>query len=261
MKFIDCHMHYFGDKIDNIKSQINSSKYKDIYLGYQSINYENIDISQHINMCQGGFIMPYCIKETNIKYANNKLLKFAESLNKNNIYFFPFIENNIFEKMDMDNIKGFKEHFYIHNSFQCHERDKSYRYLSDNKKLLILHCDNNIRVDYVKYLIDKYPNMLIQIAHMGIFRNCIAETKYVIDEISNLENIYFDISTVFDKYIIEYAFKLMPERILFGTDIPYIIDSDYMDKYIQFIENCKFTSEEKKKLYYENAEGLINKIN
>ena len=67
-------MHYFGDKIDNIKSQINSSKYKDIYLGYQSINYEYIDISQHINMCQGGFIMPYCIKETNIKYANNNLL-------------------------------------------------------------------------------------------------------------------------------------------------------------------------------------------
>ena len=258
-KIIDCHMHYLCN-IDEIRDCVERSKYKDIYLGYSSIDYDHLDIANHLNICDGGFIMPYCFKETNINDANRKLFSFSKCFNKRNFYFLPFINNDIDEFMVYDGTIGLKEHFYIHDSFRYYERIKAYQYLNDYKKLLIIHCDNSIRIDYVKYLAEQYPQMLIQVAHLGIFRNSKTASKLVIDELTDCKNVFFDISTVFDKEIIQLAVKKIPERILYGTDIPYVSPNNCVEKYDNLLKDCNLSVKQTENVLYNNATVLIERL-
>ena len=259
MKMIDCHMHYVKDA-SAVKKIVCSSQWKDIYLGYREIKFEKLDIMDHIYKCDGGFIMPYCFKETDVNEANRELAELKLKFTRNNFYFLPFITDSVSETLEDKNVIGMKEHFYIHDSFKYFERKKSYTYLSDHKKMLILHCDNSIRIDYVRYLLEHYPNMIVQVAHMGVFRNSLDASKLVIDKLSGYDNVYFDISTVFDTNIIKYAYQKMPDRILFGTDVPYLQEDAYFEKYNKLILECQLDSESIEKIYYKNAECLLERI-
>lgn len=260
MDFFDAHVHYFGDDLKIFKEQINDSKYKNIYLGYSSINFNKLDITEHLSKCSGAFIMPYCIKETDISKANASLNDFVKQNKTCKIYSVPFIDTSEKEFDRFDKFIGFKEHFYLHNSFQYEDRINSYKYLSDKNKLLILHCDNGIRVDYVKFLLEKYPKMNIQVAHLGVFRGCKEASKLVIDELSSHNNVYFDISTIFDTEIIRYALKKNSNNILFGTDVPYVLRDQYIEEYISVIKNCDISNQDAKKLFKYNAYNLLEKI-
>jgi hypothetical protein len=252
-------MHYLSD-VSQAKDIIENSKYKDIYLGYSSIDYDKLDIRDHISMCDGGFIMPYCFKETEIPKANKQLLELVDALKKKGFYFLPFVDNNVDERLEIKEIIGLKEHFLVHDSFRYYERIESYKYLNEKKKMLLLHCDNSIRIEYVRHLTQEFPDMIIQVAHLGVFRNSYKASKLVIDELSVLENVYFDISTVFDAEIIKYAVSKMPNRVLFGTDVPYIQDKLYFEKYNNVVKMTGLSDEVVEKLYYKNATSLIERI-
>lgn len=93
-----------------------------------------------------------------------------------------------------------------------------------------------------------------------MFRNSLDASKLVIDKLSGYDNVYFDISTVFDTNIIKYAYQKMPDRILFGTDVPYLQEDVYFEKYNKLILECQLDSESIEKIYYKNAERLLERI-
>lgn len=256
----DAHIHMVTNDIDKIKSIVTNSKYRDIYLGYSAINYDKLDISEHLKACDGGFVMPYAFKETNIREANVELKKFADKSKLKKYYYVPFIDEELYDEMVFDKTIGLKEHFYIHDSFKFYQRLKAYEYLNDEKKLLIIHCDNSIRINYIKFLHEKFPDMKIQVAHLGVFRNSPVASRLVLDELIDLENVYFDISTIFDHDLIKYAINSNPEKVLFGTDVPYIQDDDYMKKYFDCIDKCDFNFTDRTGLMESNAKRLVDDI-
>lgn len=103
--------------------------------------------------------------------------------------------------------------------------------------------------------------MLIQVDHLGVFRNSFPASKLVIDELSTYRNVYLDSSTVFDRDIIMYAVNKMDDRILFGTDVPYVCDDNYMEKYCMMLNECGLNREILERIYYKNAEELLKKLN
>lgn len=258
MKFYDAHIHYIGkNSVDLLNKTVETSKYKNIFLGYVAWE-KSINIDEHIKSCAGGFVMPYCLKELSPSIGNEELINNFSTHKSMNMV--PFISTNVEDFVDFDNFVGYKEHFYIHNCFQWAERDACYKYLNDKKKLLILHCDNINRIDYVRFLCEKYPDMIIQIAHLGRFPNSFDASKLVLKELSDLKQIYFDVSATFDSELLRYATSLAEDRILFGTDVPYVYTPNYMEKYEQIISRANLSDICREKLMTENYLELISKI-
>lgn len=258
MNFFDSHLHYVGEDLLELKNTANTSPYRDIFIGYTAFSYFEFDYSKYLDSIDGCFLMPACLKETNIAKANLRFALFVEQKRMPKVYSIPFIQED--SVPEMFNSIGLKEHFYLHNCFQWENRRKSYEYLNDNHKLLLLHCDNINRIDYVKFLHEKYPNMIIQIAHLGCFQNSVPASFLVIDELSSLENIYFDNSAVYNSDILSYAIKTAPSKILFGTDIPYIGNMNYVDRYQPLLKSCNLDNDVTKLLLFENARRLVSEI-
>ena len=259
MKIFDSHIHYFGYSFDDFQNIIESSKYKDIFLGYKAISRKSLSIDEHIQKMSGGFVMPYCIKETNVNSANLHLLSFFQNIEVPEWYAVPFISWDLNKYVQFPRTIGMKEHFYLHNGFEWQNREDNYRYLNDHHLLLIIHSENLSRIDYLKFLATRYPEMYIQVAHLGSFRNCDAATKLVIDELAVFPRIYFDISTVFDPELIKYAQNKVNNRVLFGTDVPYI-SCDKTNEYLNMLASINFDSEQLSCVLYENARELVEKI-
>lgn len=258
MNYIDTHIHYCEYSVDELKLIIGNSKYKDIFLGYDKINYNLLNIDEYISTCQKVFLMPFVLKETHIETANNNLLSYLHSTKNTNIFPVPLITTNLEQMEAFPNCIGAKEHFYTHNCFEWANRTEAYNHLVN--KLLILHCDNINRIDYVKHLSIRFPHMLIQIAHLGIFKNCPPATKQVIIELSKLKNVYFDMSTVLDENILKFAINVVPEKILFGSDIPYMAEDNCIELYGEQLYNLGAMDSQIDAILFENANRVLEKI-
>ena len=258
MLFYDSHIHYIGkENVELLNETINRSKYKNIFLGYTAWE-KSIDIDAHIRACQGGFIMPYCLKELMPSAGNSELVnRFSDHPTMNIV---PFISTRVESFVDASNYVGYKEHFYIHNCFEWATRTSCYQYINEKRKLLILHCDNINRIDYVKFLCQKYPNMTIQIAHLGRFPNSTDASKLVLDELSQLKHVYFDISAMFDPSLLLYAISRAEDKILFGSDVPYVYTPDYMKKYEDMLNDTHISDHTRNKLLIGNYLELLDKI-
>ena len=206
------------------------------------------------------FLIPACLKETDIIYANETLKLCAQRhISNKKIYYAPFIEEfNVCSEFSQ--FIGFKEHFLIHNCFEWANRERYYKYLDASRKLLMLHCDNINRIDYVKFFSNRYLNMYIQVAQLGCFQNSVAASLLVLDELSQLSNVYFDSSAVYNGDVLAHALKIAPDKILFGTDVPYIGSNKFTEKYKSVIEICNISEDKPRRLFSENAFELINKI-
>lgn len=197
----------------------------------------------------------------NRHYLLNAILKLCTQRHTSNkiIYYAPFIEeSNVCSKFPQ--FIGYKEHFLIYNCFEWANKERSYKYLDENHKVLVLHCDNINRMDYVKFLRNRYPNMYIQVAHLGCFQNSIAASLLVLDELSQLSNDYFDTSVVYNDEVLAHVLEIAPNKILFGTNIPYIGPHKFTEKYESVIGVCNISEDILRKLLSENALELINKI-
>lgn len=248
MKFFDSHLHYVDDAEEMAKIA-NESKYKDVFIGY-AFSMAHVDYESHLKQSCGCILMPACLKETNIQQANESLRDWFSRHSSKKTFCVPFIEEEL-SCIEFPKFVGYKEHFYIHNCFEWARRERAYHYLDAHHKLLIN------RIDYVKFLRDRYPNMIIQIAHLGCFQNSVSASLLVLDELTKLPNVYFDGSAVFNEKLLAYALKIAPNRILFGTDMPYIGEEKVIDRYEPVVEAC--IDSIKKKFLYENACEMIEK--
>lgn len=253
---IDSHLHYSYFNESDLHNIITKSPYYDKYMLYHSVLYDKIDITKYLKTCEKAFLIPFVYKEMDIGKSNTELYNFAKKYN--NIFCLPLIGDNSI--IDNHNILGMKEHFLVHNCFDVCLRDEYYSYLNKKKKILLIHCDDSVRLKYIKYLREKYPDMILMIAHLGEDRKNIANTIQFLERYKNDLNIYFDISTVFDEKVLLFAKdNLIIEHILYGSDLPYGNDSKIFEKYISLHKKI-FNESQLKNIYSTNAQKLIEKI-
>lgn len=249
MKIIDSHVH-IGD-YERVKNILKNTIYLNKFRLYSSIDPNVVlNTDNYLNDTEGYFAIPIVFKEIDIVEENNFLEEHAK-INKKAIPV-PLIEPNT------KNFKSllYKEHFLLHNYEEYETRYDTYSFLNENGGYLLIHCDDKIRVDYINYLMEKFPNMHIIIAHMGrnVFENYDFTTN-VIDQFHSKDNIMFDTSTITNPEILKYGIsKCGAERILYGSDFPYekkITDSE--NQFTDIIYSLGLPTSAMENIFYNNA--------
>ena len=82
--------------------------------------------------------------------------------------------------------------------------------------------------------------------------------KSIIDNFYSNERIYFDTSTITNKFIIQYGIeKIGSDRILFGTDYPYEkFRDDSPEKFSEIIYKLDVPDQVKEKIIFKNAKTI-----
>lgn len=250
----DCHTHYYGDETDKLRFLAENSEYASKYMCYHSINYSMMKEEENIDKDILYFMMPFVLKELDIKSANSRLREFTNSYS--NIMQIPLLGDDLENYKRFHHLIGFKEHFLLHEMPHAAQRAPYYEYLDRHGKILLLHCKDTGRVEYIDELHRKYPNMYIQIAHLGVNRKTIEETKPLFARFANDDHIYYDVSTIYDFDFIEENYPLIQHQILYGTDCPYI-SCDNAEAQIKFFQNHTRIVEQMNM----NADRLLKSLN
>ncbi|MBO7490647.1 MAG: amidohydrolase family protein [Bacteroidales bacterium] len=259
-KVFDAHIHYFYGNKEDMKTFLSTSPYKDMYFAYHSVNFDYLNVDSYLSDIFGAFLMPFILKETDISNTNKTLFEYVRCLSSS-IYPVPLIDevNDCVQYIEMS--VGAKEHFIKHNAFACERRTDAYKHLNDHEKFLILHCDDNVRNNYVDYLLQRYDKMKIILAHLGVNRRDNNLTLNTLQKFATNKRVYFDTSTIFDSNILTAACSIIPnERILFGSDTPFVLKENPIDEAIECIMGLNLTEEEKRNILYKNAQTLISNI-
>ena len=254
----DAHMHYFHGKCEDMERILSTSPYKDSYFVYHSVNFNCIDIDSYLSTVSGAFLMPFILKETNIQEANKSLFEYSEKFSTS-IYPIPLIDEDTDCLQYLDKSIGAKEHFIKHNAFACERRERAYRLLDCHRKFLILHCGDNVRFNYVEYLLQRYKNLRIVLAHLGVNRMNRNLTNKVLEKYSAESRVYFDTSTIFDADVLKYACSIIPiERIFFGSDTPFVVRDNPIEDAVKSIMELDISDSDKKNILHNNVIEFIN---
>jgi len=250
----DCHIHYYGDEAAPLRILAETSEYASKYMCYHSINFSMIEKESVIdeNCCY--FMMPFALKELDITAANRRLWEFSNSFS--NIMQIPMLGDDMEHYKMFRNLIGFKEHFLHHEMTDVLKRAPYYEYLNSHGKLLLVHCKDTGRLEYIEALRRAYPDMYIQIAHLGVNRKNIEATKPLFSRFAGDDHIFYDVSTVFDFEFIAENYPVVHSQILYGTDDPYISD-EQAEKQKEFFENNSWMMDEMNR----NADRLLKAVN
>ncbi len=219
MKYNDSHLH-IGD-YQRVKDILSNTVFLNKYKLYKAVNPITIkQTKEYLDLINDFFAIPIVFKEINIEQENEFIKKYCKNIKKgipvelinDNKYFYYY-----------NRIPFFKEHFLLHKFDELNNRSLYYDFLNQNEGYLILHCNDKIRIEYIKKLINMFPKMNIIIAHLG--RDTYENTTFIEEvllEFKNYTNIYFDISTISNIYNIKMALSIIDSsRILYGSDFPY----------------------------------------
>lgn len=254
----DAHLHYFYGSREDMERILSTSPYKDSYFVYHSVNLERLDIDLYLTKISGAFLMPFILKETNIHVANQSLFEYSEKFS-HTVYPIPLVDEDTDCLQYIDRSIGAKEHFIKHNAFACERRERAYSHLDDHGKFLILHCGDNVRYNYVEYLLQRYKKMRIILAHLGVNRRELGLTQKVIQKYSNDSRVYFDTSTIFDSEILNFACSVIPnERIFFGSDTPFVVRPNPVEDAVKCLMELSISDSEKENILYKNVKNFIN---
>jgi len=131
--------------------------------------------------------------------------------------------------------------------------DPFYEEVSKLKIPIIYHCGPTGVNSIVSIcnVADKFPELKIIIGHMGVWWEQLTEAGWLLKK---YENVYLETSGSLSHIMIEKAVELVgPERVMFGTDTPYI---EYeLEK--RRVEIAKLTDDEKRMIMGENACRLL----
>lgn len=249
IELCDSHLH-IGD-YNEISRILDTSIYKDKYKVYSCINKEVLlDQDRYISTLKGFFAIPHVFKEIDIQKNNKYILNYC----KNNEKAVPIllVEDNYNFTGNYDT-KIFKEHFLLNRYDDYKKRSLSYDYLNENSGYLLIHCKDTIRIEYINYLLNNYPNMNIIVAHLGrdIYENPFFIND-VLDSFKHDDRVLFDISTIHNIDNIKNSInKVGNERVMYGSDFPFEIENyKSYENSVEMITNY---------FDYETAERLLNK--
>ncbi|MCL5770900.1 MAG: amidohydrolase family protein [Actinobacteria bacterium] len=143
------------------------------------------------------------------------------------------LEGDTFNKIKgFKNFLGFKPYPSLakkeNNEVSIHEFLNEYvlDYANSKGLFILLHLPRKKRladhrnIEEVKYLTKKYPDVKFLLAHLGR-SYCLGDISEAVEQVSKIENLFFEISFVNDWEIFELVIKKIGcKRIIFGSDMP-----------------------------------------
>lgn len=131
----------------------------------------------------------------------------------------------------------------------------AYKYADENKWPVLIHTWGERDVRTITEIAKSYPNAIFIMGHSGgDLRSMILAVELAKD----VDNIYLDLtgSAMYNGIIEYYVEKIGSERILFGTDFPFIDPRPA----IGWVESSKIKEEDKLNILHKNAEKILSLI-
>lgn len=131
----------------------------------------------------------------------------------------------------------------------------AYKYADENKWPVLIHTWGERDVRTIIEIAKSYPNAIFIMGHSGgDLRSMILAVELAKD----VDNIYLDLtgSAMYNGIIEYYVEKIGSERILFGTDFPFIDPRPA----IGWVESSKIKEEDKLNILHKNAEKILSLI-
>ncbi|OGF51035.1 MAG: hypothetical protein A2231_04205 [Candidatus Firestonebacteria bacterium RIFOXYA2_FULL_40_8] len=265
MKIIDVHTHFFPDNIGPSTVKMLAEKANISASGEGTaasmLEYMKLDgVTVSVNC-------PVATKKEQVKGINKRMIEFNKT-SKSIIGFgamhplYMEIGNPVeeIEFLAANGIKGIKLHPEYQTFYPDDPSMKSiYEACAKNNIIILFHAG----VDFAyPDLVHATPKRLLEVSKVTGLKMILAHTGSYqmwddVHDVLSGRGIYFDTSYSAEiesgimKKIIK---KNTPERMLFGSDFPWM----RAKKVIDMIEGLGLDTDTKEKLYYRNAEKLLN---
>lgn len=166
-------------------------------------------------------VKPVCIPLVKDLVSREDINKYVIDESRKNDFFpvviYPASKEHINKSI------GIKVHPIINGkSIENMLRDEILNKIDKRDKICIVHCpeDASTYIDFLSETCSSYEINFI-LAHMARCRNHLEKLTKILKKVKNLDNIYFDVSTVSESKIFSKTIETSGyDKILFGTDIP-----------------------------------------
>lgn len=263
MKIIDFHTHYFPDDLaTRAISQIRD--HVPFMTNYTDGTLSGLIKSMKESGIEKSVTLPVATKPTQVKIINNAVFKLKDT---NIIPFaaihpdFKNFESEIIRIKDAE-VKGVK----LHPEYQEFMADDKvvypiYEELSSRGLIALFHAgkdpwpvrNKGAYPKRLKNIVRDFPKLKIVAAHLGGWD--------MWDEVYDVlasENIFFDTSAIIkrvsEKLFMKIIKKHGTEKILFGTDSPWLSQKES----IKYIQKMPLTESEKEMILHGNATNLLS---
>jgi predicted TIM-barrel fold metal-dependent hydrolase len=147
------------------------------------------------------------------------------------------------------------------------------QFMEDEGLILIVHtgCDPGIweipalcesaRPKYLEDVARRHKDLVIIAVHLGSY-SALQEGMFLheaLELLSKFDNVYGDTSAVAPYYVKIAVEEVGSDRLLFGSDYPYVIGCTPCDA-IKGIESLEISEKDKKSILYLNAEKLLRRL-
>jgi len=131
----------------------------------------------------------------------------------------------------------------------------AYKYADENKWPVLIHTWGERDVRTITEIAKSYPNAIFIMGHSG---GDLKSMILAVELAKDVDNIYLDLtgSAMYNGIIEYYVEKIGSERILFGTDFPFIDPRPA----IGWVESSKIKEEDKLNILHKNAEKILSLI-
>lgn len=262
----DAHLHYGArDEVERIAE---NSPLREKYPCYTSVQYAAMDDYEgQLRECGVAktVLVPFVFREQDAREESLRVLKYAAQDPERR---FPYA---LLDETDPDfidrhrtEIVGVKEHLVRTPSVLTEAKRRIFEQLRDYGLTLLLHSEGARRAEYVASILDNFPGIQIQIAHMGRGKpGDLAPIYDIMERFKKCENVIFDTSTVRDHVVLEHAVRMIgADRILYGSDFPFAMGEageDIMGEEIGVLLKARLNPDQKEKIFARNFERLIRR--
>jgi predicted TIM-barrel fold metal-dependent hydrolase len=236
MEVYDAHIHYGDSEV--MRHITETSPLKTTFPCYRTAQFTHMAdypswLARHGVV--GASLLPSVFREHDKLLENQRVMNFASTYAGMTPFILLDEENPSFIDEYYKEIAGVKEHIVLHESFLTPTKREIFERLQKYGLILVLHSQAGRREEYVREILENFPRMKIQIAHMS--RDGSRDPAFIYRSLfafARMENVFFDTSTTRLPEIIENAVKIVgAERILFGSDFPFFMDRDGTEDIIQ----------------------------
>jgi len=174
------------------------------------------------------------------------------------------LEQTVIECFDRYGFAGIKIHCLVQ---QCRPDDERlfplFEAVVERSKALVMHAGSfpqpaeNLKVSYVANLLRRFPTLKLIIAHLGL-----NDISAYTDLLAAHSGLYLDTAFVFQNKTVKTpladileVIRLFPERILYGSDFPFILEPPQNG--MARIAALDLPQETLQLLFHQNAENFL----
>jgi predicted TIM-barrel fold metal-dependent hydrolase len=209
---------------------------------------------------RGAVLLPFPEDIQREPYASEQSARTAHDylaeIGKNNDNFYPFyfVWNDFLIPENLSEFKGIKWHRhdwidpeYDYSDPRCDEFVKAIQ----KYKLPIILEES---FENTKLFCDKYPDLKVIIPHLGSANGGV---RNIISEFKDNQNVYVDTSLAYPFQIVEAILQFGPDRVIFGSDMPYSNAKIELINFLEYELIKQFSDEDIEKIFSKNILKLM----